>query len=351
MKKSRHKRKTGMLPGSLVHTGKKKMDSVELALIQYNEKKQSKKVYHHEDNPSLTTDNSCVSWLNVDGLHDVEEIKKIGERYSLHQLLLEDVLSMDQRPKAAHYENCVFLSLKMFHLTEGLTIDQEQVSIVLTENTVISFQERKGDVFDGIRSSIQENTGRIRKKNADFLVYRMLDVIVDNYFLILDFFEDKISVMEENIDSRVAKYDDKDIRILKKQILDFRKDSRPLNDAIQRLLKDDVDKIELTTKTYLNDVHDHLSQIIDGLDVQRENLTYLTDQYHSQQGMKLNKVMKLLTIVSTIFIPLTFIVGVYGMNFKNIPELQWEKGYLMVWGLMLAVTVFMIVLFRYKKWW
>lgn len=351
MKKPPKRRKTGMIPGSLVHTGKQEMDTTEITVIQYNENDQSRKEYYLNDLLSIETSKENITWLNVDGLHDIEQVKKIGEKFELHQLLLEDVLSIDQRPKVEKYNNCIFVSLKMFHLEMDKLIDQEQISVVLKANAVISFQEKPGDVFDGIRSNILRDLGQIRKKNADFLIYRMLDTVVDNYFLIVDFFEDRINELEENIDVNKSNHDENDFRQLKKQVLNFRKDIRPLNDAVQKLLKEDIDLIDSYTKTYLNDVYDHLAQIIDALDVQRESLTYLTDQYHTQQGIKLNKVMKLLTIVSTVFIPLTFIVGVYGMNFRNMPELKWEYGYYLTWGLMIVITFFMIALFKYKKWW
>lgn len=351
MKKKRHQRKVGMLPGTLVHTGKQKMDVTDLTHIEYNEESQLKKTYRNITEIKINTNEQKVGWYNLDGLHDVDQVKKIGDYFSLHHLLLEDILSLEQRPKTEIYDNCIFISLKMFNLTSNKTIDVEQLSIVLRENTVISFQEKQGDVFNGIRTSIVENQGRVRKKNADYLMYRMLDVIVDNYYIILDYFEERIQSLEDQVDANEVNDWDRSIRNQKKELIQFRKDIRPLNDAIQRLLKDDLELIEPSTKTYLNDVHDHLSQIIDDLDTQRENLTVLTEQYHTQQGMKLNKVMKLLTIISTIFIPLTFIVGVYGMNFKNMPELSWENGYYLTWGLMFTITLVLVILFRVKKWW
>lgn len=351
MNKNRRHRKTGMLPGTLVHTGDQKMESVEMTAIHYDAKQHTKKVYSHEDSMSSTWIDAGVNWINIDGLHDVNQIQKIGDTFNLHQLLLEDILSIEQRSKVEFYEDCVFMSIKMFHLTQEGVIDSEQVSLVLKENTLISFQEKKGDVFDGVRTSIEESLGRVRLKNADYLMYRLLDVVVDNYFLISDNFEDQINHLEDKIDQNELANLDKSIRNLKKQVSVFRKDIRPLLESSQRLVKEDFKLVESPTKVYLNDVHDHLSQIIDELDIQRESLKSLSDQYHTYQGMKLNNVMKVLTIVSTIFIPLTFVVGVYGMNFKNIPELSWENGYFMTWGIMLLITLFMVILFRYKKWW
>jgi len=340
-----------MLPGTLVHTGRKKMDSVEMTTIHYDEEEQTRKAYAHEDLLNSTWNKVGVNWINVDGLHDVNQIQKIGESFNLHHLLLEDILSVGQRSKVEFYEDCVFMSIKMFHLTPKGSIDSEQVSLVLKGNTLISFQEKKGDVFDGVRTSIQENLGRVRKKNADYLMYRLLDTIVDNYFLISDFFEEQINQLEGKLDQNEIDNLDQSIRNLKKKVSVFRKDIRPVKESSQRLLNEDLELVEGPTKIYLSDVNDHLSQIIDELDIQREGLSSLTDQYHAHQGMKLNNVMKVLTIVSTIFIPLTFVVGVYGMNFKYMPELSWENGYVMAWGVMGCITLFMIILFRYKKWW
>lgn len=351
MKKYQKQRKTGLLPGTLVYTGGQKMESVEMAIIHYDDEMQKRKAFDYSAPLSSKWNNSGVNWINIDGLHDVEKIKKIGNTFELHYILLEDILSVNQRSKVEFYEDCTFMSIKMFHLTASGEIDSEQLSLVLKGNTLISFQEKEGDVFNGIRKSIEENLGKVRRKKADFLMYRLLDVIVDNYFLILDDFEAKIVLLEDKMDQNEIADLDKAIRNLKKQVSVFRKDIRPVLESSQRLLKEDLQVIEEPTKVYLNDVHDHLSQIVDELDIQRENLISLTEQYHSYQGMKLNNVMKVLTIVSTIFIPLTFVVGVYGMNFKNIPELSWDYGYFMTWGLMICITVFMIILFRSKKWW
>jgi magnesium transporter len=349
VKRDKRHRKIGMLPGTLIHTGKQKMDSVEMTVIHYDEEKQSKRNYKHKDSKSSEWSTDGVHWINIYGLHDVDQIKKIGETFNLHHLLLEDILSIGQRSKMELYEDCIFMSVKMFNLTSEGAINSEQISLVLKENTLISFQEKRGDVFNGIRKSIEENLGRVRKKKTDYLMYRLLDVIVDNYFLISDNFEEQIDNLEDNIDQNEMVNLDKTIRDLKKQVSVFRKDIRPALESLRQLA--DLDLVDESTRIYLSDVYGHLSQIIDELDINREALSSLTDQYHAYQGTKLNKVMKVLTIVSTIFIPLTFVVGIYGMNFTNIPELSWENGYFMTWGLMIFITIFMMALFRYKKWW
>jgi magnesium transporter len=351
MKRINKKRKTGMLPGELIFTGDSKSTNVDTVATRYNDQ-----VYEIEEPFVLADKKDLVSsdqilWINVNGIHDINVVRKLGRTFSLHPLILEDVLSVGQRPKSEYYENCIFVSIKMFRLSSELEISEEQISIILKENVLISFQEVEGDLFDEIRKNLAKNIGQLRKKGADYLMYRILDVIVDHYFLIIDTFEERIELLEDRIDGNSTNSLEINIREVKKEIIHFKREIRPFNDALLKLLKDDVQLINSETRTYLNDVHDHLTQVLDSLDAQKENLNSLNEQYSTYQAMKLNKIMKVLTVVSTIFIPLTFVAGIYGMNFKNMPELSWENGYFMAWGVMLAIAIIMLVFFRVKKWW
>jgi len=345
------KRKVGLPPGSLVHIGKQKIENVRVSLIQYDLENYSEKVCKTIDECFPAKDSTQISWINVDGLHDTETIGEIGKHFDLHPLLLEDVLNTRQRPKIEEYDDYIFFTLKMLSIgNEDEMVNSEQVSFVLGKNWLISFQEQEGDIFEGVRIRLRESKGNIRKKGSDYLLYRLIDSVVDNYFTVTEYFSDVTEVLEDKV---LESYDQEimqEIQHLKKQMLSLRKAVNPLREAIISVQKEELELIEESTRRYLRDVYEDIIQVYEGIDTQRDILNSIMDLYLSGMSNRMNQVMKVLTIIATIFIPLTFIVGVYGMNFDHIPELHWEHGYATVWAIMIAIFIAMLFYFKKKGW-
>jgi magnesium transporter len=290
-----------------------------------------------------------VNWINVDGLNNQDIIEKIQTHFCLHSLLIDDVLS-DQRPKAEEFDDYLFFTLKMLYRIEGTAIDYEQISFVLGKNYLISFQEKEGDWFDGFRERIRLDQGRVRKKQADYLLYRLIDIIVDNYYNVLDRIGDLIDETEETVYENPSTRSFTKIQNLKKELIFLRKALFPLRDALSKIVKGESDFVKEENIRFYSDVYEHVIHITDSLDTYKDLVSSLTDIHINAMNTKMNEVMKVLTVISTIFIPLTFIVGVYGMNFKHMPELDWTWGYYSVWGIMIIIVAGMLAFFRYKKW-
>jgi magnesium transporter len=330
-------------------TPKPSESKVILELIQYNEKEYSK----HEDLPivemiaNIKADQ--INWINLDGLHEKSIVQKIGDHFCLHSLLVEDITS-DHQPKVEEYDDYLFFTLKMLYRIEDNQIDYEQISFVLGKDYLLSFQEKEGDLFGLLRDRIRLDQGRIRKKKADYLLYRLIDIIVDNYYSVLDAIGQQIETIEEEIYKNSTDQQFKKIQKLKKELIFLRKALYPLRDAMSKLIKDESGFIEEVNTRYYADVYDHVVHIIDSLDTYKDLTSGLMDIYINTLNTRMNEVMKVLTIISTIFIPLTFIVGVYGMNFNNMPEINSPYGYPIVMGTMSIIFVGMIRYFRFKKW-
>lgn len=341
-------KKTGLPPGTLVHVGEKKMDRATLSLIRYNNTQYD---YSQTEEAIKVGENGLNQWVNINGLHDIELINKMGAQFDLHPLMLEDILNTNHRPKIEPFNNCLFISLKMLGISpDQKSIVSEQISFVLGKKWLLSFQEQEGDLFDGLRSRLKENKGVIRQKGIDYLLYRLIDIIVDNYFLVNEHLTETIDKLEEDIIQSSEREVLNEILRFKKLLMGFRKSVSPLREVIAYLQKDTGNLIQKSTNRYFYDVYEHIIHVNDSIDSQRDLATGLTDLYHSGVSFKMNQVMQVLTIIATIFIPLTFIAGVYGMNFDHIPELHWKYGYQMVWGLMFIVFIFMLLFFRKKKW-
>ena len=290
-----------------------------------------------------------VNWVNLDGLSDVRIVEKLQAHFNLHSLLVEDILT-DQRPKAEEYEDHLFVTLKMLYRIDGPEVDYEQISFVLGMNYLLTFQEKEGDLFDAFRERIKQDQGRVRKKKADYLMYRLIDITVENYYNVLDNIGEQIDEIEATIRMDTSADAFHKIQTIKKELIYLHKALYPLRDALGKVLKDESDFIRDENVPYFSDVYDHVIHLIDSLDTYRDLTAGLTDQYMNIQNSKLNEVIRVLTIISTIFIPLTFIVGVYGMNFEHFPELQWRYGYATIWIVMLGIAAGMLGYFRYKKW-
>ena len=347
----RHVKKAGLPPGTLVYTGEKKLETVRLTIIDYDEHTvQERQIARVEDCFQFKT-KPTVTWINIDGLHDVKIIEEIGTHYDLHPLTLEDILHTGQRPKFEDLDSYLFAVLMMLRFDEeNQMVLSEQVSLVLGSNFVISFQENIGDVFEQIRDRIRNAKGRIRKMGADYLMYALLDAVVDNYFGILEKLGEKIESLEEELVGDPSERTLQQIHSLKREMVFLRKSVWPLRELISGLERSESDLIEESTGVYLRDVYDHTIQVIDTVESFRDMVSGMLDIYLSSISNRMNAVMKVLTIIATIFIPLTFVAGIYGMNFEYMPELKWHWGYATVWLVMLVVAGVMILYFKRKKW-
>jgi magnesium transporter len=321
-----------------------------LELISYNRE-------HYERFDSLhVTDllqeikSDRVNWINIDGLKNAEVLQCIQQYFNLHALLMEDIQE-DQRPKAEEYDDHLYFTLKMLHSIKAGSIDYEQISFVLGKHYLITFQEKEGDLFDGLRNRIRLDQGRVRKKGPDYLMYRLIDIIVDNYYTILDNVGERIERIEDELllekESEPAF---QRIQRIRKELIYLRKAVFPVRDALSKIIKDDTPFIQPETSRYFSDVYDHIVHLVDSIDTYRELSSSLMEVYMNARNNQLNKIIKVLTIISTIFIPLTFLVGVYGMNFDYMPELRWKMGYPMVWVVMILMAFGMLIYFKRKKW-
>ncbi len=347
---SKHKkRKIGLPPGTLVYTGNKSIEQFDTQIIQYNNHSITERIFDEKNNIKACDDH--VTWYDVRGLGDIQKIEQIGKIFSIDRLSLEDILDINQRPKLEEYDNGIFIVMSGMTLSDSEELVSEQISIFFGKNFVITFQEDADDTFAPIKDRLIKKLGKIRDKGSDYLVYSILDLLVDNYYKIVDKYDEVTAELETLILDNVAQVERNKIYKLKRTTNDLRKLLYPTKEVISKLTHTESIFIQSSTKTSCEDVKDHLAQISDSLDSNREMLINLQDLYHLQLGNKTNHVMKLLTIISTIFIPLTFIVGVYGTNFKhNFPELEWEHGYFFMWVLIIMVAVISLIYFKIQKW-
>jgi len=344
-------KKAGLPPGTLVHIGEKKAEALKITIMDYDEAHLEEREIKTIDECLLFKDKTTVTWMNIDGLHQVEIMEKLGECYGLHPLVLEDILNTDQRPKMEDYGEYLYIVLRMLNESEKSSeIESEQISLILGPNFVFSFQEREGDIFDPIRERIRNSKGRIRKMGADYLAYTLLDFIVDNYFVILERTGEKIELLEEKLVTRATPDTLQTIHHLKREMIFLRKAVWPLREVVSGLERGESSLIRESTRIYLRDVYDHAIQTIDTIETYRDMVSGMLDIYLSSVSNRLNSVMKVLTIIATIFMPLTFLAGIYGMNFKYMPELEWRWGYPFIWLIMLGIGVFMLLYFKKKKW-
>lgn len=348
----RRMKKVGLPSGTLVYTGEQTAGAIDVTLIDYDEQ-----VFEER---TLKTVEECVpyrskptaTWINVDGVHDPAMIEKLGECFGLHRLVTEDLMSVVQRPKIEDYGDYLFVVVKMLTYDDkNEKVVPEQVSIIVGPNFLLSFQEGiRGDVFPLIRDRLRAGRGTIRKKGVDYLAYSLLDALVDGYFMILEKLGERIDQLEEELIASPGKAIMEQLYQLKRELLFLHKAVWPLREVIASLERRESPIIHETTAPYLRDVYDHVVQVIDSVEIYRDMLSTMLDLYLSSVSFRLNEVMKVLTIIATIFMPLTFIAGVYGMNFRNLPELEWHYGYFYSLGLMGAVSVGMLVFFKRKKW-
>ena len=349
MKKTRQK--VGLTPGTLVHTGDQKVEKARINIIDYDEARIEEKEVETIEECFPFRDSPSVTWINIDGVHDLELVEKIGEYFNIHPLTLEDIVNTGQRPKLEDFESHIFIVLKMLYCEPVKNeVEAEQVSLIVGSNFVISFQERVGDVFDPVRERIRKGKGRIRRAGADYLAYALIDSIVDSYFVILEQLGEGIEDVEQELATNPTQDTLQNIRVFKKEMLFLRKSVWPLREVVNSLERGDLALFHESTGIYLRDVYDHTIQIIDTVESYRDMLSGMLDVYLSSISNKMNEVMKVLTIFASIFIPLTFFAGIYGMNFTFMPELGWSWGYFAALGFMALVGISLVIYFKRKKW-
>lgn len=350
--KKRH-RKIGVSPGTLIHLGEQKLDQALISTLEYN----LEQVWERQLD-AATLPQACrlhpeakVSWINLDGLHQIDYLETLGRCFNLHPLVQEDILNTEHRPKLEEFPEHLFIVVKMLQFDDvSNEIRTEQVSLILGQNHVITFQEQVGDVFDGVRERIRNAKGRVRKMGADYLAYVLLDAIVDNYFVILEKLGDQIEELEDELIHRPAPETMQKIHHFKREMILLRKAIWPLREVISGLQRQEGALISVATGAFLRDLYDHSIQILDTVETLRDVLSGLLDLYLSSLSHRMNEIMKVLTLIATIFIPLTFIAGVYGMNFDNMPELHWKYGYFGLWGVMLVIGLLLLWFFKRKRW-
>ena len=350
-KKSRPSRKIGLPPGSIVYLGEQKVEKVKITLTEYDENKYETYEIKSADEIEPFTDTPRVTWVNVCGLHETDFLKEIGERFKIHPLVLEDILNTDTRPKIEITDDYLFTVMKLFiYNAEQEIFEPEQVSFILGRNFIFSFVEKGDEIFNPVRDRIAGQLGKIRKRASDYLLYALMDIVVDYYFLVLEKIEERIESLDDEAINEPEKTLAEKIYNLKNLLLLLRRSVTPMREIVNQLIKDEGDLLEESIEPYLRDLYDHVIHISETLEVQREITTGLMETYLSMMSNKMNEVMKVLTVIATIFIPLTFIVGIYGMNFKYMPELDVPWAYYAVWGVMTSVVIGMVIYFRRKKW-
>jgi len=343
--------KAGLPPGTLFHVGEKKAEKARITIIDYDEAQFQEKEVETVEECSSFKDKPTVTWINIDGIHQVDIIEKIGKQFNIHPLTLEDIVNTEQRPKMEDYQDYIFVLVKMLSYDdEDNGIRPEQVSLIVGSNFVISFQEKQGDVFDPVRERIRKGKSRIRKMKADYLAYALVDTIVDHYFVVLEKFGEEVEGMEEELVTNPTPKTFQVIHTLKSELIFLRKSVWPLREVAGSLERGESPLIHKSTRVFLRDVYDHTIQAIDTIETFRDLVSGMLDVYLSSVSNKMNEVMKVLTIIATIFIPLTFVAGIYGMNFKYMPELEWHWGYFGALLIMVVIVVLMMFYFKRKRW-
>jgi magnesium transporter len=343
--------KIGLPPGTPVYVGEKREERVQITVIDYDEELFREKEISDFKECCEFKNSATVSWINIDGVHDVKLIEQLGKEFELHPLVVEDIVHPGQRPKMEEFEDSLFIVFNMLTYDDGANeVKSEQVSLVLTDHVVLSFQERPGDIFDLIRDRLRNGKGRIRKMGADYLAYSLLDAVVDHYFIILEKVGGRIEELEEILINNPKPETMQEIHRLKREMLFLRKSVWPLRELIAGIEKSESHRVKTSTHKYFRDVYDHTIQIIDTVETFRDMLSGLHDTYLTVISNRMNEIMKVLTIIATIFIPLTFVAGIYGMNFEFMPELKWRFGYFVVWIIILTIAVLMIIYFKRKRW-
>ena len=343
--------KSGLPPGTMVHVGAVPDEPAVIRIIDYTPDAVREQTGLTVEPALFAPGRPGVVWINVEGVHNVEFIRTVGESCSLHPLVLEDIVNTVQRPKIEDYGSYLFIVFRMLKQEESGDFTSEQVSVVLSQGYLITFQEGfRGDVFDGVRERIRSGKGKIRGMGSDYLAYALIDAVVDSYFTVLEEMGEHIVNLEEELTRHASPFVLRSISTIRKEVIFLRKTAWPLREAVSFLERGDSPLLNHGTRIYFRDVYDHTIQVMDSVETYRDLLAGMFDLYLTSVSNRTNDVMKFLTVIGTIFLPLTFLVGIYGMNFKNMPELEWRYGYFLLWGLMLLLTGVMIFYFKRKRW-
>jgi magnesium transporter len=345
-------RKAGLPPGTLVHIGDKMAAEVRITVMDYDKHRVSEREVHDIRECFAYRDTPTVSWINIDGLHDTQLIEQLGAHFGFHPLLLEDIVNTGGRPKIEDFDEYVFVVLKMLYQDpdDAGRIVSEHMSLIFGENYVISFQEREGDVFDPIRRRILAAAGRVRKQGADYLAYRLMDAVVDNYFNLIETIGEQVEKTEDILLNNPGKETLQTIHRLKGETLFLRKSVWPLREIIGYLERGESDLVKPGNSIYFKDVYDHTVQVMDTLETFRDIIAGMMDIYLSSVSNRMNEIMKILTVFAAIFIPLTFLAGVYGMNFEHMPELHWRWSYPALWAVMAGIALSLLLMFKKRGW-
>lgn len=351
-KKQQLKNKIGKPPGTLIHVGESKIEKAIVTLTEYNEQEyKTKKIESVEELIQLaSTNDDKIKWIDVNGISDVDFLTKFGEIFKIHSMILEDVVNSNQQPKVEYYDKDMFFVLKKITWEENQDVAYDQISILITPQLLFTFRDDTKEDYTSIQARIETGVNVFRKSKLDYLFYVLIDFEVDRYFLLIEELSEKIEAEQEILFDDPTQNDIKKIQLLKKDAHKIKHAIRPLREALLSLVRQESVFIEQQNMVYFRDAMDHISQVHEALETQRESITTLIDIYLSSVSNKMNEVMKMLTLIATIFIPLTFIVGVYGMNFENMPELHFEYAYFIVWGIMIVLGISLIVYFKKKKW-
>ncbi|MBT8184955.1 MAG: magnesium/cobalt transporter CorA [Eudoraea sp.] len=347
----KRKEEIGRSPDDLLFRGEKKMDKVLLRMVDYDAEYFEEKIIDKVEDVLERKNKPTVTWFNIDGLHDLQTIEDIAEGFDLDKLVLADVMDVHSRSKVHEFSNCILVSIKMLQQEEQTnTISVENLSIIITDSVLLSFQEKRGDVFEPVRERIRNNKKRIRTGGTDYLAFALLDIVIDNYIYLVGILGEKIELLEETLLEEPRKSVIDEIYTYKREMNFLRKNITPTREMILALSKMESELIDESTHVHFKELLDNINQAVDSSDTYREILSDQLNIYHTTISSKLNDVMKFLTIFSVIFIPLTFIAGIYGTNFEVLPELKYPFSYFIMLGVMVVIAVGMLIYFRHRKW-
>jgi magnesium transporter len=364
IKKRRHRRKNatlhkiGLPPGSLIHDGEVMVEKPEITVTDYNKDTVTHRTLHDpQELYPYMEDNSTITWVRFTGLHDTQTIGTVGAKLEIHPLVLEDVVNTSQRPKVEYYEDYCYVVIPQLELrSESEELVKRQTSLILSKGCVISYHERPDEIFEALKPRFEIQNGRFKKFGSDYLLYAIIDLIVDSYFKVLDIFSEELILLEDRIIEDVQGVSHEELHLLKRKFTQMRRYISPIHEVLASLIRDDSQLISDDVKIYFRDVNDHMNRVSENLEHLIEITATLFETHMTQVNIRTGEVMKVLTIIATIFIPLTFVVGIYGMNFNtasspfNMPELNWYFGYPIVMGSMLILTLGMLYYFRRNRW-
>jgi len=345
-------KKSGLPPGSLVHVGEILGAETRMSIINYSRNNFEEKIIQSVDNILEYKDSDSITWVIVEGLANVDIVERIGVMFDIHQLVLEDILNTHQRPKFEEYDDYLYIVLKcLLPDSDTFSVSYEQISLLVLNDFVFMFKEKQDDIFQSVQQRIRTSKSRLREQGADYLAYAILDHVVDQCFILIDSLDEAVTSLEDRLlESDPTKDMLNQIQRLKREIISIRRHVSPIRELLAGMLRSESELINEKTHIYLRDVSDHTIRVIESIESYRDILTGLLDIYISSVSNKMNEIMKVLTVFASIFIPLTFLVGIYGMNFKYMPELEWKWAYPSLWVVFIVVPIVLLVYFKRKKW-